>query len=240
MFKKLIALSGVALALGDTPGLAAVTVGDAVASNCYPFSCGPTDGLTEYQQIYMHSAFPGSLTFNSVSFSLYPFNPSTDMDSATYTVSFYLTSADVSTLSSDLSSNLGAFLGVLGIFMLAAPMPAVLALSGSSISYDPSAGNLLMDVTISDPTVVLGMYASAFNADYTQVDTTRAYVNKFGAFGPGNDLNSAGLQTTFGVVVPEPATWLIMAVGFAALGFGAHARRRPRAPIRWRPLARQA
>ena len=63
----------------------------------------------------MASAFPGSLSFSNVDFTR---ESAGLMDSATYAVSFYLTSATVTTLSSDLASNEGASLGALGTFTL--------------------------------------------------------------------------------------------------------------------------
>ena len=45
-----------------------ITVGNDDSGNCYPFSCGAYDGLAEYQEVYMASAFPRPLSFSSVSF----------------------------------------------------------------------------------------------------------------------------------------------------------------------------
>ena len=83
----LMALANVAflatLVVGASSAGASVTVGTADSGNCYPFSCGPSDELTEYQQVYMNSAFPGVLSFDAVSFTQYPFTDGPIMDSAT-------------------------------------------------------------------------------------------------------------------------------------------------------------
>src|SRR5271154_1102902 len=114
------------LATGLVPRAAAsLTVGGAQGGNCYPFSCGPTDGVTDYQEVYMSFAFPRAFSFDTISFSQAAAGP---MDSATYKVSFYLTAANVDTLSVDLASNEGTYLGQLGTFELGGTMPLVLAL----------------------------------------------------------------------------------------------------------------
>ena len=167
-----VAAAACASALGLVPlAAASLTVGGAQGGNCYPFSCGPTDGVTEYQEVYMNFAFPETLYFNTVSFSQAAPGP---MDSATYTVSFYLTTANVDTLSENLISNEGLFLGTLGTFELGGNMPSILSLNGAEITYNPSAGNLLMDVVITDPTVVYPYYPSFFNADFEQIEVARA------------------------------------------------------------------
>src|SRR4051812_16254907 len=99
------------LALQSGPVAASVTVGNNDAGNCYPFSCGPSDGLSRYQEVYTSTAFSGTTTFNTVSFGQ---NSAGPMDSATYNVSFYLTAAGPFSLSSNLNSNEGTLLGNLG------------------------------------------------------------------------------------------------------------------------------
>ncbi len=211
---KYIGLSiAVALASGfAAPALAGVTVGQADSGNCYPYSCGPTDGVSHYQEVYNGAAFGGALTIGSASFtSQTGAGPS---DSASYDVSFYLTSATVTSLSSDLGSNEGTLLANWGTFTIGS-MPAVLTLSGSSFVYDPSAGNLLMDVVIHDATSVAGFYQGYYNADYTGVDVARAWnSSNFGDFGA----TTGALVTTFGGAVPEPASWALMLGGFGLVG----------------------
>src|SRR5688572_6510872 len=84
---------------------AAPVVGSIDGGNCYPFSCGPSDSVTRYQQVYAASVFGDDpLLIGSISFFLDTAGP---MDTATYSLSFSTTSADVNTLSSDLDSNIG-------------------------------------------------------------------------------------------------------------------------------------
>src|SRR5277367_821101 len=192
------------LATGLVPRAAAsLTVGGAQGGNCYPFSCGSTDGVTEYQEVYMSFAFPETLYFNTVSFSQAAPGP---MDSATYTVSFYLTTSNVDTLSENLISNEGTLLGTLGTFELGGDMPSILSLNGTAITYNASEGNLLMDVVVTDPTVVYPYYSSFFNADFEKIEVARAVNASTRDFG---GLDEA-LQTTFSLTVPEPSTWGMM------------------------------
>lgn len=223
MIRKLATLGCMAAMTAFAAPASALTVGAASAGNCYPFSCGPTDGVTEWQQVYASSAFPGALSFSAVSFTQFTgYIPGPNMDSATYAVSFYLTSATVTSLSSSLASNEGASLGLLGTFTLGGPQPSVLTLNGANISYDPSLGNLLMDVVISNPTVIYPSYQNFFNADYVQAVTARAWNSTgYGDFGA----SSGGLQTTFGAV-PEASTWAMMLAGFAGLGMVGYRRRK--------------
>jgi hypothetical protein len=227
MTLKGICLAGAALWLAATVGVAAaqadVTVGNADSGNCYPFSCGPTDGLTEYQQAYNPSAFSGPITFDKVSFSMWTGANFGPMDSGTYSVSFFLSTQPVGSLSSNLASNEGTFLGSFGTFNLSGSMPSVLTLNGSKISYNPAAGTLLMDVGVSNGSSASGFYNVFFNADYTGVSTSRAWNSSiYGAFGNSN----GALQTTFGAAVPEPATWATMLIGLGAIGAAMRSTRR--------------
>lgn len=203
-----------------------ITVGNANDVNCFPFSCGPTDFLTQYQEVYNHSAFPGAISFNQISFTSAPGYAGEPMDSGTYAVSFYLSTEAVGSLSSDLAANEGTFLGSLGTFTLGGPMPSVLDLTGSTINYDPSMGNLLMNVDISNGTSYDGVYNAFFNADATGTDVSRAYFRlEYGAH--GND--TGALQTTFTLAsVPEPATWGLLVLGLGAIGLRLSSQSRKR------------
>jgi PEP-CTERM motif len=85
--------------------------------------------------------------------------------------------------------------------------------------YDPSAGNLLMDV------FNFGRErTSPFNANSSASDTTSS-VYSFGVNEPNGIANTIGLVTIFEVrPVPEPSTWALLAVGLL-LGGVRHIRR---------------
>jgi len=220
--RRLALAAGLAFTFGATQAGAQITVGNADSGNCYPFSCGPTDGLTEYQEAYNAAAFGGITTFNTISFAKnVDFGP---MDSGTYSISFYLAANPVGGLSSNLANNLGTLLGSFGTFSLSGAMPNVLSLTGSTITYDPSNGDLLMDVSVSG-TSFNGQYNSFFNADYTGTDVSRAWFSTiYGAFGD----STGALQTTFSqsAAAPEPASWAMMVGGFGLVGGAMRARRK--------------
>ncbi len=136
------------LGLERTP-VCGPTVGvPANSSNCLPFSC-PTD---VYQQVYTSSAFPGPTTIGAMSFPVTqgPTFPGT-ITNATYTISLSTTAKGVDGLSTTFSENLGLdntlfFSGPLG-----GPITGgKFTITGGPFVYDPSRGNLLLDVRISD------------------------------------------------------------------------------------------
>jgi hypothetical protein len=227
--------AALALAAFNAPASATtITVGKADEGNCYPFSCGATDGITQYQQQYDKAAFNGPLTFNTLQFAQnYAYGPSygipygSIIDSASYDVSFYLSNVGYYGLSSDLQANLGTFLGKLGTFTLGGAVSSVLNLSGNTITYDPSQGHLLMNVEIFGVTQTQGAYGTYqnfFNADGNTDVISRAWTTATdGSVGNSRD----ALQTTFALIpaTPEPATWAMMVLGFGIAGAALRRRR---------------
>lgn len=219
---KFLAAAAVVAALASS-GRAAVTVGVWDSGNCYPFSCAAYDGVTLYQQVYSASEFPGLTSFDQISFFQDPNFPGL-MDTADYQISFSTTSAAVGGLdTTDPNNNIGPDSQLFGNFTIGGPMPAVLTLTGTTFNYDPSAGNLLMTVAISNLVDPHG-YESFFKADYTGVETSRLFGDS-GAYFQG----TGALVTEFGLAptaVPEPASLALAGFGAAgALGLG---RRRAR------------
>lgn len=205
------ALTSMALAIGSFSANAAVTVGVNDDGNCYPFSCFASDSGIRYQQVYSSSAFSGTTSVGSVSFFLWSGGL---MDSASYSVSFYNTAAPVGGLSSSPIANLGSLLSSFGTFSVSGSMPAELTLDGVDFLYDPTLGNLLMDVTVLGLTAT-NSYQSFFQADNTGLQTQRlhSYDGVNGTTGIG------ALVTRFndGNDVPEPESLALFGLGLLAL-----------------------
>lgn len=194
---------------------AQVTVGADDGNNCYPFSCFTSDGGSVYQQVYAASAFPGQMNFNTLTFFADDGQAGLPMDSATYAISFYLSSVAPNSLSQIPGDNLGALLGVFGTFNVGGNMPATLELTGSDISYDPIDGNLLMQVTVESVTDINGDYSSFFRADYSGVVTSRLWLAS-----AGDGIGEGALVTQFSTVAvatPEPASIAVLMCGVAGL-----------------------
>jgi hypothetical protein len=154
------------------------------------------------------------------------------MDSATYDVYFSTTTQRVSELSTDPTQNIGSDYKWFGTYSLGGTLPNVLTLYGEQpYVYDPAQGNLLMDVIISDPTVIQSQYYAYLQADWHGVTTSRfwsayllpvlypQYVSS------ANGTDAGALVTRFNspepATIPEPAAlvvWLVLgSLGITAM-----------------------
>ncbi len=205
------------------PAAAAVTVGNNDSGNCYPFSCFPSDNGTTYQQIYSATAFSGITSFNQISFFGHSEYLGLPMDTASYRITFSTSSKAVNGLSGVGSENVGADSQLFSIVNVSGNMPSVLSFTGATFTYDPSLGNLLMQVDVLTP-LPLGQYQSFFQADYTGTDTQRYYAYNGS---PEGTVGNGALRTEFSNVsaVPEPETYAMMIAGLALLGFAARRRK---------------
>jgi hypothetical protein len=209
----------------------ATTEGGSTGS--FPF--GTTTGQ-RYQQVYSSSSFSsfGSVLFidqiafrvngnqgNVSNFSI----PNIQLNLST-------TSQAVDGLSSTFASNVGTndiivFNGAIGPLNLTgnmSPNPFDLVFNLSTpFSYDPSAGNLLLDVRRASG----GSFAI-----FDVVTTTGDAVSRVA--GPSGNVNSlsgatstSGLVTQFNVAaVPEPSTYAMMFLGLGAIAFVGWKRKR--------------
>lgn len=205
---------------------------------CTPLACFAAIGGTVYQQIYAASAFQGQITFNGVRFlaARTPFDSGNEsIDTATYTVSFFLSSAAPSqrltpgpgTLSTILGDNAGPTLGILGTFSLGGLMPDNLDLIGAPIDYDPADGNLLMQIvvdSIDGPVFRPGWPLARpgyFQSDIRGTNVSAAY--QIAGF---SSLDDVAVVTTFlAVPTPEPGTAALLGLAIAGLAGMRHRQR---------------
>lgn len=203
-----------------------VTVGTFLTGNCYPFMCndsGTNVGPSiDYQQVYSSTAFSGATTITSITW----YFDANDGGNAlaiggTYTFSWgYAAFNSVNNLSTNLPSNYISGPNLLGT----ATIPAggindnpTLTLSGfTAFTYDPSLGNLLLEISVTNQDNVPNGSGNGYNeADNSGTVTSRAYcLTNAGCFA-----DSVGLVTTFGTGsgVPEPGTLVMFGSGIIGI-----------------------
>jgi PEP-CTERM motif len=202
-----------------------VTYGTFDSGNCYPFMCNDSGTATgqsiDYMQTYGASGFSAPATISGITWYLDAADSgaNTNFLGGSYTFSWgYAAFGSVGNLSSTLASNYlfgPNFLGTATVSAFA--QSASVSLNGISFDYDPTIGDLLLEISVSNQDNVPNGQGNGFNeADDTGTSTSRAYCLSSGTCTA--DLN--GLVTTFTSTdaVPEPGTFGLL--GGALLGVG--------------------
>lgn len=187
-------------------------------SNCFPFGCGGQFGpSTRYQQIYSSTAFAGPLLIREIQF--YAHNPSDSLLNIGR-FEFYLSTTGKSVdglNTANFDENVGADAAFFTVVPFSGgPPPSVLRIAGASFFYDPTAGNLLLDIKIPDG-ARHAPGSSAFFDSRTPESTPHVF-SRAHNFGQGT--SGFGLVTGFfdsAAAVPEPSSLLLIATGFFAL-----------------------
>ncbi|MFI5178870.1 MAG: PEP-CTERM sorting domain-containing protein, partial [Vicinamibacterales bacterium] len=195
----------------------ALTVGTVNGGNCAPFDCSPSFSVTRYQQVYSAAAFgdPTSLlSITDLTFFIFTSFGGGQFGGSSFAVSLSTTSAPVQALSLTMDDNVGADNVLFWTGTLTGDVEPALTLSGGPFLYDPLAGNLLMDISISG-----GVAQFVFQGE----DDTGALMSRM--FSNGTSYaDEAGLVTQFTytsqprpAAVPEPASLALLATGLLAV-----------------------
>jgi hypothetical protein len=198
-----------------------IVLGNDNGGNADPFA-GPFPGFpgTQYQEAYASSDFPGPISITGIAFFLQPgFNGST-LYGGTYQLSLSVITTNIDDLSeANLNANPGADNTVFATETLAGLAPQILTFSGGPFFYDPSLGNLLLDVEVSNQTSG-GSAVFEDGAGHGPAGIVR-YSNFY------NGTTGYGLVTEFNYSTPdafgseqaspEPRTLVLLACGIAGL-----------------------
>ena len=216
---KLIGYAAVVVLFGTSMKLSGDVLvdGPPVGLNCLPIGCPSEADVTEYQQLYAASNFPSAVTINGLTF-FYTFLPPGETrgeglaQGGNFVVALSTVTADVSTFNNLIQAgpdNRVLFSGSLDGFFL--PYFSSFTLGGGTFFYDPTKGNLLMDVLIS---------GAPLSSSGGGLDSSASALGIFSRATNGSNTGTVGvgLDTRFDTV-PEPPTFgLVAAGGLIALG----------------------
>jgi hypothetical protein len=201
-----------------TSSHADITLGISSETNTIPFGFETVGGY--YVEIFSSSLFSGSTTFTGVSFASPAistrFNPNLNL-----TISFAYQAVGFQGSNASESSALGTSIGSLGDFAILGSVPesSTLDFNGASLTYDPTRGNLVMDISV---TLVSNVQSSGATRAAYNNDKTSATISSASNFS-GDIFVTGGLVTTFATAstqptpVPEPGTLVLMGGALAGL-----------------------
>ena len=203
-------------ALCVSASAASVTIGTANPGDGNEFPFGLGFGGSDYEQVYNASNFSGSMAINEISFFNTAFNPGGGTW-ADGTYSFYLSTTSVA-VGALVGNDEGADNALFGSFTLSGSVPAgQISFSGNAFNYDPTLGNLLLDIKISGHDGTGNLFLDAMNGN------SGTLMSRKFDFGGGD--SGYGLVTEFGTNggghVPEGGSTLallsMISVGLVAL-----------------------
>ena len=195
--------------------------GDPGGGDCAPFGC-----VIRYQQVYNSNLFSSPFNINTLSFFNKNYS-SGSISAANYLVRLSTTDKAVNGLSSTFDDNTGAdsqvfFQGNLGGSIVGGKFD----ISGNSFAYDPSKGNLLLDILKSGGGFDFSVYLDSRNGTADPGSISRVY--SFDSSAIGSPTDNYGLVTQFNgsaAAIPTPA----LLPGLIGLGMGVLRKRKAEA-----------
>ena len=112
---------------------------------CIPFGCDNFGPSTTYQQVYANTAFPNPTTIRTISF-FNTLSPTGSVLYANYQISLSTTSKAVGQLSTNFAENIGGDSQVFYSGILSGSPTGQFNIFGSGFNYNPTLGNLLLDI----------------------------------------------------------------------------------------------
>ena len=195
------------------PAFADITVGlpaDPGTGNCFPFGCAYSG---EYQQVYSHTQFGASVKILDLEFfNTHIDTSATAMNSGTLTIYLSTKPADWNSISNFYANNLGADNTLVFSGNLTQPWAFGDTLHISLTTpflYDPSMGNLLMNVVVSGASApggsiyfdTNGYNGGSFNANTYWVGSIAMAASRLGS------LTMAMVWLLASPAPPSPALW---------------------------------
>jgi hypothetical protein len=190
--------------------------------NCDPFGCPEFFGLGTYQQVYSGSAFSSATTITGLTFYDDQVPNGAVPAGGTYTLSLSYTKGSPGDLdTTNPTINVGSDSEVFFAGSLPFLSQNTLDFLGTPFAYNPAIGNLLLTVTMTDPsdrTLMLYLDQASLTTQ-----TTNAYFGFFDGepISGGND--TGGLVTGFtlisSIATPEPGSLLLMLGGAGLIAY---------------------
>jgi hypothetical protein len=227
IFRRAAACALILAGVGVLPAFAGtITAGTGTTSNSFPF--GDPNYIGEYQQVYDASIFSGAVQITQLSFFAGPGFPS-DTITGNYTLRLSTTNVGVGSLSTTYATNIGPD----NTLFFSGAVNHVLSFAGAPYLFDPSQGNLLLDVFVNTGNSTLSRFAAGCSVQTNRVFNFSGNSNSHGiGASPGQCTpNEYGLETQFtftAAAIPEPPALPMFGSALLALiGWGALGRRKP-------------